>query len=371
MVTVNSGYVMSFDDTEGIQRDVSSLITMLSPYDVPLLQWMPGLSKSCTNTKHEWLEDELVPMETTTAEALDSSETGVDVATGTGKYFRADDILKVGDEVLLVTSVSTDTLTVVRGHGSTSGASHDSGATIYKIGVAKPEGSDANEPISTVKTAGYNYSQIFMDTVKVTGTREAILQYGVSDEYAYQLSKVLKNRAIAVEQAIIHGVRDEDATNHRRTMGGLLEFTSTNVVDAASASLTKATLDHLLHDIWRAGGSPRDLVMNIDQKAALYKIYEDRIRKAEGDRGLGGYIEYFENDLGRFNIILDRWVPRDKILVLDREKLGFGPLQGRNWSHTYMGQKGDYRHGMLLGEFTMEVRGEKSHGVIKNLAYTA
>lgn len=365
-MTVNSGYVTSFDDTVGLKRDVSPLIDIMSPYDVPLLRWMPALREPCTQTKHEWLEDELISQESTVT-AIDGVATDLAVAVGTGVLFRANDLWKAENEVMLVTAVNADTITVVRGFGSTNGAAHVAGTRIFKIGVAAPEGSDANEPISTEKTSGFNYTQIFMDTVKVTGTRQAIAQYGVADEYAYQLEKTLKSRAIAVEQALIHGVRNEDVNAKRRTFGGLLEFTSTNVVDAAAANVSKATLDGMLHDIWRAGGSPRDLVMNIDQKSKLFDVYADRIRTDQSEHGLGGYIEFFENDLGRFNIILDRWVPRDMILVLDRDRLGFGPLQDRNWSHTYLGQKGDYRHGMLLGEFTMEVRGEKSHGDRKSV----
>lgn len=371
MPTVNRGQVTSFDDQVGLVRDVSDLILMLDPYDTPLMRFIPGLSKECTGTKHEWLEDSLVPVSSKLAAGIDGAVTQFSVTAGEGPYFLPDDVIKVDDEVMIVTAVNGDQLTVfARGHGSTDPAAHLINAVVTRVGVAKKEGADAGEPRFTEKTADYNFTQIFEETVKVTGTREAVLQYGVVDEYARQLMKVLRQRAILVEQALIHGVRDENVAQERRTMGGLLEFCNQNKVNAGGAALTKAVLDKMIHDIWRKGGEPRTLVMNIDQKARLAELYADRIRTERSDKGIGNTVDYIENDLGRFNILLDRWVPRDKILVLDRDKLGFGPLRGRNWSHTYMGKKGDYRHGQILGEFTVEVRGRGAHGVISNLAYT-
>ena len=53
-----------------------------------------------------------------TAEALDASETGVDVDEG--EYFYIGDLIRVEDEIMEVTAISSNTLTVIRGtHGST------------------------------------------------------------------------------------------------------------------------------------------------------------------------------------------------------------------------------------------------------------
>jgi hypothetical protein len=53
--------------------------------------------------------------QTTIAEDLDASETGVDVATGQGSNFANNDVVLVGSELMTVSSVATDTLTVARG----------------------------------------------------------------------------------------------------------------------------------------------------------------------------------------------------------------------------------------------------------------
>ena len=56
-------------------------------------------------------------------EAIDNSETAIDVDDG--DFFKRGDLIRIDDEIMEVTSISTNTLTVIRGtHGSTK-ASHD------------------------------------------------------------------------------------------------------------------------------------------------------------------------------------------------------------------------------------------------------
>ena len=64
------------------------------------------------------------------AEALDGTETGVDVDDG--DYFEVGDYIRVGNEVMEVTAISTNTLTVIRGvQGSTKASHSDDTAVRY------------------------------------------------------------------------------------------------------------------------------------------------------------------------------------------------------------------------------------------------
>jgi len=55
-------------------------------------------------------------------EALDASETAVDVDYGAG--FTANDIIQVDDEIMRIESISTNTITVTRGFRNTTAATH-------------------------------------------------------------------------------------------------------------------------------------------------------------------------------------------------------------------------------------------------------
>lgn len=69
--------------------------------------------------------------QTTIAEDLDASETGVDVASGQGSNFANNDVVLVGSELMAVTNVSSDTLTVTRGANGSTAATHSNGANIF------------------------------------------------------------------------------------------------------------------------------------------------------------------------------------------------------------------------------------------------
>lgn len=68
-------------------------------------------------------------LSTTAAEAIDNSETDIDVASATGIV--ASDVILIDEELILVGGVSTNTLTgCTRGHSGTVAAAHDNGSVV-------------------------------------------------------------------------------------------------------------------------------------------------------------------------------------------------------------------------------------------------
>lgn len=63
---------------------------------------------------------------------LASGDTTLNVTTGEGQYFKAGDMLWIEGEILMVSSVSTDALTVTRGQFGTTAASHAQNVIVYK-----------------------------------------------------------------------------------------------------------------------------------------------------------------------------------------------------------------------------------------------
>jgi hypothetical protein len=58
----------------------------------------------------------------------------------------------------------------------------------------------------------------------------------------------------------------------------------------------------------------------------------------------------------------------NELLIVDANRMAIRPLVGRDFFHKYMGDKGDYTVGTLVGEYTLEFKQEKAHARIKNLA---
>lgn len=64
----------------------------------------------------------------TLAEALDTSETGLDVADGSG--YAVGNLVRVDNELGYLSAIATNTLTSTRGESGSTAATHDSGATV-------------------------------------------------------------------------------------------------------------------------------------------------------------------------------------------------------------------------------------------------
>lgn len=92
-----------------------------------------------------------------------------------GDKFRAGDIVMdvSTGEHLRVTSVSSDTLTVGRGYGSTSATTITDNDVLVIIGNAYAENADVGTSRSSQVTKRYNYTQIFREPFAVTGSEDA------------------------------------------------------------------------------------------------------------------------------------------------------------------------------------------------------
>lgn len=84
-----------------------------------------------------------LPLGTTTiSEDLDNSETGVDVASASN--IAALNHIQIGTEIMRVNSISSNTLTVTRGHQSTTATTHSNGATVTVLDVEVDYGRKVN-----------------------------------------------------------------------------------------------------------------------------------------------------------------------------------------------------------------------------------
>ena len=99
-----------------LAEDVSDVIAIVSPYETPLLNALGDPLREARSTNHEWLEDELLPNK----DAIDDATwTDPDVDTQFdvehGSRFRIGDQIQIegSEELMLVTAVDSDTLTVV------------------------------------------------------------------------------------------------------------------------------------------------------------------------------------------------------------------------------------------------------------------
>jgi hypothetical protein len=78
-------------------------------------------------------------------------------------------------------------------------------------------------------------------------------------------------------------------------------------------------------------------------------------------------VSQYESDFGMCKIVTTRWLPQDAVLLLDTSRIAVLPLTGRSFHFKPLASTGDYECGEVIGEYTLELKNEAAHGMIRNL----
>lgn len=366
-------------DLPELVDDVSDLVGLISPFDTPLLDAIGSPRYGARSTRHDWYEDRLNPNSGFVNNVGGYDDSVTSWIVDDGGVFRAGDVIKPegGEEVLQITAVAGDTLTVTRGYGGATPESVNDDQQINVIGHAALEGEDAPGANHRARQKRENYTQIFTETVAISGSMEAVGVHAVEREFDYQVIQRLRELMRGLEQTVIGGFKSssnpQGSASQRRTMGGLLQFISgadAVVEDQSGAALTEDILNASLRSVWERGGRPTAIVCNGFQKRKISNFIQSARRFEPESSALKNVVDVYESDFGIQQVVLSRWAPDDKILMLDLDKIQVLPLQGRSFFVKPLAESGDFRKAQIIGEYTLEILngGDGGHGVITNLA---
>ncbi len=366
-----------------IAEDVADLVSIVSPHETPLLDLLGDPAREARSTIHEWLEDELTPNhDVIDDDAIADPTNAVSFHVAHADRFRTGDQVRIDEaaEMMLVssTSPSTGQITVLRGHGGTTKVSLASDMHLVIVGNAALEGDSADSARFTARSRRQNYTQIFSATVEVSGSELAVRQLGIADEMAYQKQQRLRELLRDLENTIINGraplASPQGGVTARRTMGGLLSMLSTNRFNAgvggmpADLSLTEAHLNAALRQIWENSASRIDTILvGASQKRLINGFIGANRHFAPADQTFRDLVSLYESDFGLCRIVLSRYVPADAVVLLDSTRIDVLPLAGRSFQYRPLAAVGDRETGQLVGEYTLELRNENAHGIIRGL----
>jgi hypothetical protein len=364
-----------------LAEDVSDLIGIISPYETPLLDILGDPMRAAFSTHHEWLEDSLFPNKDSVSDSTISdpdADTSFDVANG--DRFRVGDQIQVegSKELMLVTGISTDTLTVARGYAGTTAEDIADGDVINILGNAALEGDDKPSARFKNRVRKGNYTQIFTAAVEVSGSDLAARQLGLADEMDYQKQERLRELVRDLENTVINGgqaaANPQGSSTVRRSMKGILHHISTNLFETGDAgfptglNLSEEMLNHVLRSIWESSSGNVDLIVVGGYQKRLINTFLTDVRTfGAEDTVYRDLISLYESDFGRCRIVTSRWVPQDAVLMLDSTRISVLPLAGRSFHFKPLASSGDYECGELIGEYTLELKNEAAHGVIRGL----
>lgn len=366
MALASHSGLSSYDQSAGEFLDLSNELAEIIRRDNTSFLSRVGISGEAIETAHSWMEDSLNANTATAAEAIDNSETAIDVASGHGVRFKVGTLFKVAragsTEVMQVTGIATDTLTVVRGYGSTSAEDHGvtTNHTLQIIAHPAQEGQDAPADESKVRTKKTNYTQIFQRGIQVSHTMRSVLQAGVADEYTFQVARRLMEVMRELDSSLVAGIKSPDVGSDSayRSMGGIIEFVSAGGnTNTTSEALTLSVVNDMCKQIWDDGGTPNFILVGGKQKRAI-SAFDQSARRSAYDATVAGYVvDKVITDLGFvLDVIVDPWVPDDVAVVGDLNKVRVMPLRNSAMRAEDLAKTGSAFKGQIYGEYTAEIR---------------
>lgn len=358
----------SFDITANTnQLDLSEeLAELIRADNTSFLSRIGGMEETASQTRFYWNEDKLIPNTATLNEDLDTSETGVDVATGQGTRFKIGTIFRFEEkgktEICRVTSVSGDTLTVERGHGSTAGEAHATGVTIKIIAHTRQENQDMDEDDTQERSSVNNLLQIFQRGVRIGYTREKIDNNGISSEFAHQVAYRLKEEMRSLDSSLINSVKSSSVGSDTdyRSMGGLIEFVSASggntdtTVENLSETVVNDMAEQIVND---AGVVENGFLLCSPKLRRVISTFDEAFRRGDFDSTRAGYfVEKFVTDMGfELEVIQDPWVPDDVLVIGDLNRVRPVVLNSDQMRFEELAKLGRAYRGQITGQYSFKI----------------
>ena len=304
------------------------------------------------------------------------------------------------------------------------------GADFDSVRPQGDDGSDNNDGNSVSiprRTRLGNYTQINAKTVAVSGTKRAVDQAGVADEYAYQLKKRGVEMRRDIEHDLIHTANTASAATAAvagssggaaPTMGTYRAWINSNLDSSTqngtckylnsvaapgdtaigegtstyapahgtgSAGLQLLHVDEVMQAIYENGGKATKLMMSPQLRrdfSALAQASGMNTRRNIDEKGsLRQSIDMYMSDFGEVMVVpnyimglnnvtslgsdTDYNFANEAVLVYDSQWFSMATL--RPMQEVDVGQKGDSTVGMFVEEQTFEVRNPYGCGAIYGL----
>jgi len=329
--------------------------------------------------KTGWLEFAIDATSSTLTAGVTNSATTVPVADGT--KFRAGMLISAAgsDEVMVVTAVSANNLTVARGVGGTTAAAISNGVKVTIDSVGREENSLAqNDGIFQPYTVE-NFFQTMDTAVEFSRRALATMQLGDTNALAFQLSERIRQLTIQMDRTLIRGRKmtqtiGSDTVTYTGGLKYFLDQAGAVKVDNSAAALTLDAINNLNAELVTRGGNANIIAVGIAKARELSKLVSanyssDRLANWSADEGS---VLTLPSDLpliGNVNrIVIDTNLEANELVLLDSGMISIVPMAANNanasgaWrtmDATAVGQDG--QRVRILGDFAMEVRQSKTH----------
>ena len=371
MATYN-GQISSYDNTEAHKTMVTDRILNTNPLKIiPYMRLGADISGfnfvDVPGQTYKWLEDTYVE-ETCTVTGLTTGTTTTTFTPSSLYIMQPGDLWEVDSEIVWVNAVSSGIPTVTRGYMGTTAATHVSGSTALRVGIARIDGDDADDSPQTSISSNTNYTQILQRTIEVTRTKQKLAQYGISDAMGYEIDKKMDDLMMDLCKMPYYGGALVGSAAAARTAGGFKSFITTNSTNVSSAALTRDHIDDLLQDIHSAGGDPDLILCGSFAQRKINSFYEGFIQTERSEMLGGNKITQLQNPISGsiLDVLPDLHCPADELWILESEQIAYFPFDP--FFYEELSKTGDATKGQVVGEYGFVCQADKHHGYLYGIS---
>ena len=290
------------------------------------------------------------------------------------------EVLDLREELALTSPTDTPLTTLLMGRGAVVPAKDITVTWREKQlnstrGTLKLEGADAGDVLVSSRGSISNLCQIIEKVTQVSGTAQALNPLGIGNSFEAEVNDRLIETKRDLEWYFLNGVKTAEADSTPRQMNGLMNMVASgNVVDARGYTFDEDLILDGMQGMWDHGAQGEYYAfVNAGVKRLINgfsKLGNIRVNIDNSTaQAFGVTIAKLESDFGTINLVLDRHMAADAMLVVDLEQVEIAELRGTFYED--LPKAGDYFKGHIINESTIKLLNSYAACKLVNIAKEA
>jgi len=231
--------------------------------------------------------------------------------------------------------------------------------------ISKTEGFTVDTFVSSGRAEKSNVMEIFSKAVQVSGSAQASNITGINDLFASEINDRLTEVKVNIEKKMLAPTNYNDGSQvpYIRRMKSIFEQVHPDNVVEIETAPTQADFKAVVKKLWDAGLGSNEFYafVNADFKEIIDGFYANQINYNMPMDTFGFVANKVITNYGIVNVVLNRHMPHDKILIVDPSYLRLVYL--RKPAFEMLAKDGDNIKGMVLTECSLKVLNSKAVAV--------
>ncbi|SKA99922.1 hypothetical protein SAMN05443428_13910 [Caloramator quimbayensis] len=228
--------------------------------------------------------------------------------------------------------------------------------------ISKAEGFTVDTFVSSGRAEKSNVMEIFSKAVQVSGSAQASNVLGINDLFASEINDRLTEVKVNIEKKMLASTNYNDGSTapYIRRMKSIFEQADPgNIIDITTAP-SLSDFKAVVKKLWDNGLGSNEFYcfVNADFKEVIDTFYANQINYNMPMNTFGFVANKVITNYGIVNIVLNRHMPVDKILVVDPAYLRLSYL--RKPAFETLAKDGDNMKGMVITECSLKVLNSKA-----------